>query len=432
VIPALELPRIDTLDLSPRGDRPPRVLVRVDFNVPIEDGRVVDDMRIRESARTIEWLSRRDATVVLCSHLGRPGGHPDPHLSLSPLIPRLADIFGKSVSLAPLPPSKKASELVENAGAGGIVLLENVRFDPREESGDEGFAAELASLSDFYVNEAFSASHRAHASVTVVPRFLPSAAGYALIHEAQMLSKLFDPAERPYVAVLGGAKVKDKLGVVASLLEKVDKICIGGGMANSFLAALGIDVGAAKVESEHFDTLRQALDSAKDRGKEILLPTDVVAAERFEAGSPHGVFDVDSIPQGWIPLDIGPSTAARFGEAIAAARTVFWNGPMGVFEWEDFASGTFAVAEAVAACDGFTVAGGGDTASALKACGHTADVSHLSTGGGASLEFVRDEDLVGLKALRESEPASRAATAATDPETTAAGGNFSSTRSSTS
>ncbi len=397
-----QLPRIESLELGPRGERPTRALVRVDFNVPLEDGRILDDTRIKEAARTIEWLLRREVVVVLCSHLGRPKGAPDPRLSLALLVPRIAEIFGQPVSMAPLPPLPEAEATVSKAGAGALILLENLRFDPREEAGDEGFAAELASLADVYVNEAFSASHRAHASITGVPRLLPSAAGFALIHEVQMLSRLFAPKERPYVAVLGGAKVKDKIGVVERLLEKVDAICIGGGMANSFLAAQGIEVGAARIEEDQVEKVEAALEAAAAAGKEILLPSDVVAAERFAEDAAHDTFEVGSVPDEWIPLDIGPKTAERYSEVVKSAGTVFWNGPMGVFEWAPFASGTFALAEAIAACKGFTVAGGGDTASALKACGHTADVSHLSTGGGASLELVRDEDLVGLRALRES------------------------------
>ncbi len=397
-----DLPRLEDLDLSRRGSRPTRAFVRVDYNVPLEDGRVADDLRIRESARTVEWLLRHDVTVVLCSHLGRPGGKPVPELSLTPLVGPLSDLFGRRVSLTPLPPAPEAQAAVEAAGPGGIVLLENVRFDPREEAGDDRFATELASLADVYVNEAFSASHRAHASVTGLPRLLPGAAGFGLVHEVKMLSRLFDPPERPYVAVLGGAKVKDKLGVVEALVSKVDVLCVGGGMANTFLAAQGHGVGAARVEEDRFEGVLRALDAADRAGKKVLLPTDLVVAEAMEPEAYRRVVAVGEVPEGWIPLDIGPSTAEEFGRAVSSAGTVFWNGPMGVFEWEPFAKGTFAIAEAVASCDGFTVAGGGDTAAALKASGHSADVKHLSTGGGASLEFVRDEDLVGLAALRQS------------------------------
>ena len=399
------LPRIESLDLTTKGERPTRALVRVDFNVPIVQGQVSDDLRIIEAARTIEWLLRRDVTVVLCSHLGRPKGKPDPKLSLSALVPKLSEVFGKRVNLAPLPPSTEASKVVEEAGVGSIVLLENVRFDPREEAGDEEFALELASLADVYVNEAFSVSHRPHASITGVPKFLPSAAGFGLLHEVCMLSRLFAPQERPYVAVLGGAKVKDKIGVVSALLDKVDEICIGGGMANTFLAARGLRVGGADVEEAQLAAVRATMEAANTKRKVVHLPSDVVAAQRFDKDASYEIFEVDSVPSDWIPLDIGPETARQYADAIKAAGTVFWNGPMGVFEWNAFAAGTFAIAEAVAACNGFTVVGGGDTASALKACGHVADVSHVSTGGGASLEFVRDEDLVGLRALREARQA---------------------------
>lgn len=400
--PAVLLPRLESLDLAPRDGRPVRVLVRVDYNVPMADGKVVDDLRIRESARTVEWLLQRDAVVVLCSHLGRPKGKVVPELSLRPVIPSLRGILGIEAEHIGFPPDFEATKVLSKARPGSLFLLENLRFDPREEAGDPEFASQLASLADVYVNEAFSASHRSHASVTGVPALLPSAAGFGLVHEVTMLSRLLDPDKRPYVAVLGGAKVADKLGVVESLLAKVDVMCVGGGMALSFLAARGLEVGAGKVEPEHFDSLRAAVDEAEALGKQVLVPSDLVVADAFEPTARHEVCRADRVPSGWFPLDIGPETVARFSRAIEDAQTLFWNGPMGVFEWEAFSAGTAGVAEAVARCGGFTVAGGGDTAAALKATGHTADISHLSTGGGASLEFVRDGDLVGLEALRRS------------------------------
>jgi phosphoglycerate kinase len=400
--PAAALPRPETLDLSRREGRPCRVFVRVDYNVPIKEGRVTDDLRIKESTRTLEWLLRRDTVLVLCSHLGRPKGKVVPELSLRPVAERLEALLGAHVELLPLPPAEATASAVREAKPGCVFLLENVRFDPREEEGEKGFARELASLADVYVNEAFSASHREHASVTGVPRLLPHAAGFGLLHEVAMLSKLLDPERRPYVAVLGGAKVRDKLGVVRSLLEKVDGLIVGGGMALSFLAAKGLKMGSGRVEPEFFEDLRKAIGDAEAAGKRVLLPVDLVVAERFEEAAPHTVCASEEVPEGTYPVDIGPRTIEIFAEAIEEARTVFWNGPMGVFEWQPFCGGTFAVAEAIARCEGFTVVGGGDTAAALRASGHEADVTYVSTGGGASLEFVRDGDLPGLRVLRES------------------------------
>lgn len=400
--PAAALPRPESLDLSLREGRPCRVFVRVDYNVPIREGRVTDDLRIKESTRTLEWLLRRDTVLVLCSHLGRPKGKVVPELSLRPVAERLEELLGARVELLPLPPAEATASAVREAKPGSIFLLENVRFDPREEAGEEGFARELASLADVYVNEAFSASHREHASVTGVPRLLPHAAGFGLLHEVSMLSKLLDPERRPYVAVLGGAKVRDKLGVVQSLLEKVDGLIVGGGMALSFLAAKGLKMGSGRVEPEFFEDLRKAIGDAEAAGKRVLLPVDLVVAERFEEAAPHTICASEEVPEGTYPVDIGPRTIEMFAGAIEEARTVFWNGPMGVFEWQPFCGGTFAVAEAIAGCEGFTVVGGGDTAAALRASGHEGDVTYVSTGGGASLEFVRDGDLPGLRVLRES------------------------------
>jgi phosphoglycerate kinase len=361
----VSLPRLEDLgDLRGR-----RVLVRADFNVPLEDGRITDDLRIRAALPTLQWLSEQGAAVTACSHLGRPKGEPDPRYSMAPVRERLAEL------------------------APGVELMENLRFDPGETSNDPAFVARLVEGHDAYVNDAFGASHRAHASVVGPPAHLPSAAGRLLAREVDVLLGLREQPERPFVAVLGGAKVSDKLGVIEALLEVVDGLVVGGGMCFTFLAARGHRVGDSLLEEDQVATCRRLLDA----GAAIHLPTDVVAV-----GPGDDVRTVGAdVPDGWKGYDVGPGTAAAFADAIAGARTVFWNGPMGVFEDERFAAGTRAVAEAVAGADGFTVVGGGDSAAALARFGLADRVDHLSTGGGASLELLEQGDLPGLAALRE-------------------------------
>lgn len=360
----MTVPTLEDLP-NPEGKR---VLLRVDFNVPITDGRIDDDRRITAALPTIEWLQERGAAVDACTHLGRPKGKPDPNFSLDPVRERLAEL------------------------APGVELLENLRFDPGEEANDDDFVARLVEGRDLYVNDAFGACHRAHASVVGPPKHLPSAAGRLLAREVEVLGRLLSDPRRPFVAVLGGAKVSDKLAVIEALLERVDTLVIGGGMCFTFLAAEGHGVGDSLLQPDQVDSCRRILDS----GKEILLPTDVVALGPDDEVRTVGV----DVPDGWKGVDIGPTTAAAFSDAVAAAGTVLWNGPMGMFEDERFAAGTRAVAEAMAGARGFTVVGGGDSAAALAKFGLDEGVDHVSTGGGASLEFIEKGDLPGLAALR--------------------------------
>lgn len=379
-----KVPTLEDLP-SPEGKS---VLVRTDFNVPMADGRITDDLRVRLPLQTITWLLDHGASeVVTASHLGRPKGQPNPKYSMEPVRAHLKELVAKS-----------------GHDASRVSLLENLRFDPREEAGDLSFAEELCAGHDLFVNDAFGAAHRAHASVVGPPRLLPSAAGRVMAREVEVLDQLLHGAARPFVAVLGGAKVSDKLGVIEALLERVDTLVVGGGMCFTFLAAAGHGIGASLLEADQVETCRRLLES----GRDIRIPTDLTvlspggsfgggAAERSGETRQIGV----EVPEGWIGLDIGPGTAAEFSDAITEARTVLWNGPMGVFEDPRFEAGTRTVAEAMAATSAFTVVGGGDSAAAVAEFGLSDRMSHVSTGGGASLEFIEQGDLPGLAALRE-------------------------------
>jgi phosphoglycerate kinase len=354
-----------------------RVLVRCDFNVPIRDGVIADDLRIRAALPTLSWLQERGATVTACSHLGRPKGAPDPQYSMEPVRARLAEL------------------------APGVELLENLRFSPGETANDPAFVAELVAGQDLYVNDAFGASHRAHASIVGPPLTLPSAAGRLLEKEVEVLLGCRNEPRRPFISILGGSKVSDKLGVINALLEVVDGLVIGGGMCFTFLAAQGHQVGASLLEADQIDTCRGLLDS----GATIHLPSDVTAlGPGGKIGDPAAGGEVRQfgrdLPDGWMGLDIGPGTAAEFSDVIGEARQVLWNGPMGVFEDPRFEAGTRTVAEAVADCRGFTVVGGGDSAAAVAQFGLADRIDHISTGGGASLELIEQGDLPGLSALR--------------------------------
>ena len=392
----MKLPSLDSLPVAGK-----RVLVRADLNVPLADGpdgrEVADDTRLRSSLPTIRALIDRKATVIVCSHLGRPGGERNPKYSLAPVATALSKLLRMKVRLTSTP-TGPADEL-DGLGPDEIGLLENLRYDPGEEANDKRFAARLAALADAYVDDAFGAVHRAHASVVGVAEQLPSAAGLLLQKEVDVLSRLVESPDRPFVLVLGGAKVSDKIGVVANFLRRADAILIGGAMANTFLAARGEKVGISRIEPDRLGEVRRTLASAAKAGVEIVLPSDVVVAEAFDEYAEPTVVSVNAIPDDRMALDIGPATAARFGAWVGRAATVLWNGPMGVFEWESFSSGTRDVAKAVASAKAFTVVGGGDSAAALAACGLENDVSHLSTGGGASLEFLEGRELPGLKAL---------------------------------
>ncbi len=385
---------------APRGKR---VLVRCDFNVPMQDGRITEDLRIRAAVPTLMELLDGGASVVACSHLGRPKGEVVERYRMAPVGARLAELLDRPVRALDEITGPSVEAAVEAAAPGSVTLLENLRFDPREEQNDAGFAAELAAQAEAYVDDAFGAAHRAHASVEAVAHLLPSAAGRLMQKEVEALSKLREDPARPFVAILGGAKISDKLGVVNALIDRVDALLIGGAMAFSFLAARGIEVGASLVEPDRYGDCLTALDRAKERGVDIVLPSDfVVAAEPNETADRH-IVSATTIPPGTMGLDVGPSTADEFGHIIGGARTLFWNGPMGMFELEPFAEGTRAVANAVAICPGFTVAGGGDSIAALARLGLSDAVDHLSTGGGASLEYVEGRDLPGLAVLSEDD-----------------------------
>lgn len=389
------------------GDlRGKRVLVRSDFNVPIRDGKITDDGRIRAALPTITRLLDAGAAVILMAHLGRPKGKVDPNFSLAPVSKRLAELVDAPVILADDVTGASAQKLASEIKPGEILLLENVRFDPRETSKDEAerkeFAQEMAKLADAYVSDGFGVVHRKQASVYDVAKLLPSAAGELVVKEIQSLSKVTDNPERPYVVILGGAKVSDKLGVIANLLHKADTLIIGGGMAYTFLAAKGYNVGKSLLEADQIDTVKGYLAEAKERNVNIVLPVDVVVAPEFAADAPATVVDADAIPSDQMGLDIGPKTQELFAKYILEAKTVAWNGPMGVFEFEAFAGGTKAVAKALSESSAFTVVGGGDSAAAIRLLGFDEEkFSHISTGGGASLELLEGKVLPGIEILED-------------------------------
>ena len=389
---------IEDIDVSGK-----RVLVRCDFNVPLKDGVITNDKRIVAALPTIQYLIDHQAKVILCSHLGRPKGEYKEEFSLAPVAARLSELLHKEVKLA------ADKEVVgENAKAmaaamqpGDVILLENVRFRKEETKNEENFSKELASLAEIYVNDAFGTAHRAHCSTTGVASFLPAVCGYLIQKEISVMGGALADPKRPFVAILGGRKVSDKIGVINNLLEKVDTLIIGGAMSYTFFKAMGLNIGNSLVEEDKLELAKQLLAKAEAKGIKMLLPVDCVLADDFNADAKMLTVDYDKIPDGWEGMDIGPKTRELYAQAIKPAKTVIWNGPMGVFEFPRFAEGTKAVAKALSECTGTTIIGGGDSAAAVEQLGFADKITHISTGGGASLEFLEGLELPGVAALND-------------------------------
>jgi phosphoglycerate kinase len=383
-------------DIDVKGKR---VLVRVDFNVPLKDGDVADDRRIRAALPTIQYLLDHEAAVVLMSHLGRPKGEPKPELRMDPVAKRLSELLGRSVTKLDDCVGVQVENAVNAMKPGDVILLENTRFKPGETKNDALLAEGLAHLGEIFVNDAFGTAHRAHASTEGVAHHLPAVAGFLMEKELTYLGRALADPERPFLGILGGAKISDKIGVIQNLLPQVDSLLIGGGMANTFFKAQGLNVGDSLVEDDALDTARELLESAGDK---LVLPVDCVIADRFDAEAQAKTVPVDQVSDGWRILDIGPATVAHFSNRLAAAKTVVWNGPMGVFEFPRFAQGTFAIARALAGLeDATTIIGGGDSAAAVEQSGLADKMSHISTGGGASLEVLEGKELPGVAALQD-------------------------------
>ena len=380
-----------------------RVLVRCDFNVPMEDGRITDDARIREALPTIRYLMDRGARVILMSHFGRPKDGPDARYTLAPVAERLGELLGTPVqfSSSGRVVDDQVRSQVMAMSDGEILLLENTRFRPEETKNGEEFARELASLGELFVNDAFGTAHRAHASNVGVASLLPSALGYLVKKEVDFMGEVLESPRRPFVAILGGAKVSDKIGVIENLLKRVDTLIIGGGMAFTFLKANGYPTGNSLLEEDRVELAGSLLETAREKGVQVLLPVDVVAADAFAADAPARVVPAGKIPEGTMGLDIGPESVALFSEAISGAGTVIWNGPMGVFEMDRFAAGTFGIAQALADSQAVTIIGGGDSAAAAEKSGLADRMTHISTGGGASLEFFEGKVLPGIDCISD-------------------------------
>lgn len=381
-----------------------RVLVRCDYNVPFDsEGNITDTKRIDESIKTLRYLIDHNAKVIICSHRGRPKGTVKPELSLAPTIPYLSKVLGQQVQMATDVVGESAKALCSNLQEGQVMMLENVRFEKGEEANDPAFAKELASLADIYVNDAFGTSHRAHASTAGVAAYLPAVCGYLIQKELQVLGNALNHPARPFVAILGGAKVSDKIGVITALLDKIDVLIVGGGMAYTFTNALGYSIGTSLCEPDKLELAKDIMAKAKEKGVNFLIPVDNVIANKFAEDAQWQIVDSDQIPEGWMGLDIGPKSAEIFAHAIEHAGTVFWNGPLGVSEWKNFAEGTFKVAQALAHSDAYSIIGGGDSAAAVEKLGFAKQMSHISTGGGASLELIEGLELPGIACLMEKE-----------------------------
>jgi phosphoglycerate kinase len=382
-------------DIDVKGKR---VLVRVDYNVPIKDGKVGDDTRIRAAMPTLDYLLKGGAAVILCSHLGRPKEGPDPKYSLRPVADYLGNLLGKPVAFAEDCIGAKAETAAKALKPGDVLLLENTRFHPEEEKNNPEMAKQLAGLADIYVNDAFGSAHRAHASTEGVAKFLPAVAGFLMEKEIQYLGAAVADPKKPFVAILGGAKISDKIGVIKNLLAKADTVLIGGGMANTFFKAQGYPVADSLVEDGAIETAKEVL---KQAGTKLRLPVDVVIGDKFDASAAHKVMETGPVPDGWRILDIGPETVEHYAKVIKGAKTVVWNGPMGVFEFPEFAKGTFGVAKAVADSGATSIIGGGESVAAVRQSGLAGKITHISTGGGASLEMLEGLTLPGVAALQD-------------------------------
>ncbi len=378
-----------------------KVLVRCDFNVPLKDGEITSDKRIVASLPTIKYLIDHNAKVILCSHLGRPKGEFKPEFSLAPVAKRLSELLGKEVKMAKDVVGESAQALAAELKDGDVMLLENVRFHAEETKNDPEFSKALASLADIYVNDAFGSAHRAHSSTTGVADYLPAVCGYLIQKEIEFMGGALENPKRPLVAILGGAKVSDKIGVINNLLDKVDTLIVGGGMAYTFFVAKGYHVGTSLVEEDKVELAKDMMNKAAEKGVKFLLPIDNVVGKEFDADTEYQTINSDEFPAGWMGLDIGPKTRELFADAVKGSGTVIWNGPMGVSEWDHFANGTIAVATAVAESGAISIIGGGDSAAAVQKLGFADKMSHISTGGGASLEFLEGKELPGIAALND-------------------------------
>lgn len=387
-------------DIDVKGKK---VLVRCDFNVKMEDGVITSDKRIVASLPTINYLLEHGAKLILCSHLGRPKGEFKPEFSLAPVAARLSELLGIEVKMAKDVIGESAKSLAADLKEGEVLLLENVRFHKEETKNDPEFSKALASLAEIYVNDAFGSAHRAHCSTTGVADYLPAVGGFLIRKELEYIGGALESPKRPLVAILGGAKVSDKIGVITNLMEKVDTLIVGGGMAYTFFAAQGHTVGTSICEEDKIDLAREMMANAEAKGVKFLIPIDNRVGLEYKADTEHKVVDSDDIPDGWMGLDIGPKTEKLFADAIKGAGTVIWNGPMGVSEWENFASGTIAVATAIAESGAISIVGGGDSAAAVQKLGFADKMSHISTGGGASLEFLEGKELPGVVALNDKD-----------------------------
>ena len=393
---ALNKKTVEDLDVAGK-----KVLVRCDFNVPLSDGKITSDKRIVASLPTIKYLIKNGAKVILCSHLGRPKGEFKPEFSLAPVAARLSELLGQEVKMAKDVVGESAQSLAASLKDGEVMLLENVRFHKEETKNDPEFSKKLASLAELYVNDAFGSAHRAHSSTTGVADYLPSACGYLIQKEIEFMGNALANPKRPLVAILGGAKVSDKIGVITNLLDKCDTIIIGGGMAYTFMKALGYEIGTSLLEADRVDDAKAMMETAKAKGVKFIIPVDNKVGREYDPNTEAMVISSDNIPEGWMGLDIGPKTQALFADAIKGSGTVIWNGPMGVSEWENFAAGTIAVAKAVAESGAISIIGGGDSAAAVQKLGFADKMSHISTGGGASLEFLEGKELPGIAALSD-------------------------------